>query len=92
MLNYYSYESAGINNCLLSFLVDSIVSGSVGTAEVKIDGFLFQNQTYDLCNTALHRVGLKCPVAAGEYSVSMTAQIPIISPRVRRILYIYSIV
>ena len=65
-----------------SFSVESIVGGSIGTAEVKIAGFLFQNRTYDLCNTAMHRVGLKCPVAAGKYNVNMTTQIPIISPRV----------
>ena len=65
-----------------SFSVESIQGGSIGTAEVKIAGFLFQNHTYDLCNTAMHRVGLKCPVAAGKYSVNMTAPIPVITPRV----------
>ena len=65
-----------------SFSVESIQGGSIGTAEVKIAGFLFQNRTYDLYNTAMHRVGLKCPVAAGKYSVNMTAPIPVITPRV----------
>ena len=62
--------------------MESIVGGSIGTAEVKIAGFQFQNRTYDLCSTAMHHVGLKCPVAAGKYSVNMTTPIPIISPRV----------
>ena len=62
--------------------MESIVGGSIGTAEVKIAGFLFQNKTYDLCGTAMHNVGLKCPVAAGKYSVNMTTPIPVETPRV----------
>jgi len=67
---------------LYSFSVESIVGGSIGTAEVKITGFLFRNKTYDLCGTAMHNVGLKCPVAAGKYSINMTTPIPVETPRV----------
>ena len=66
----------------------------VYTAEVKISGFLFQNHTYDLCNTAMHHIGLKCPVpAAGKYSVNMTAPIPVITLRVSaRLVYTFNYV
>ena len=68
--------------CVLPPTVENITSGSKATAEVKVGGFLFENRTYDLCNTAVRRVNMKCPVAIGLYNVTVTTLVPVMSPRV----------
>ena len=62
--------------------MENITSGSKATAEVKVGGFLFENRTYDLCNTAVRRINMKCPVAMDQYNVTVTTLVPVMSPRV----------
>ena len=71
--------------CILSvlYLVENITAGSIATAVVKVGGFPFQNQTYDVCSSAMHLANLKCPISTGQHSVTVTIQVPIMTPRVR---------
>ena len=58
--------------------------GTTASAVVMVNGYLFENRTYDVCRSVIRHTSLtKCPVAKGQHTVNTTATVPVISPKVR---------
>jgi hypothetical protein len=61
--------------------VENITAGKA-EVEAKLDGIKLYSGTFDLCKDVLPQVNLKCPVPAGQHSITVKTKIPEAAPRV----------